>query len=67
MTFGNKLKSIRKQRGMRQEDLADKIGRQRCTVSNYECNTALPTLFVLRSIASALGTTTDFLLEGVEE
>lgn len=42
MTFGDKLKQIRKQAGMSQEQLAEKIGVSRQAVTKWEADAGIP-------------------------
>ncbi len=63
MTFGNKLNSLRQQRGIRQKELADFLNVTISTISNYEKNVHSPDIYILSKIADYFGVTTDFLLE----
>jgi len=56
MEFSNKLKQIRKERGMTQTDLAQMIGVSKSLISNYEAGLRHRIAFPIQvSIANALG------------
>ena len=63
MTLGDRIKCLRKQRGMTLNDLSKIVGIPVATISRYETG-AIPTpsLERLDTIAAALGTTTTYLL-----
>ena len=56
------LKEIRLARGMTQEQLADKVGIERTSITNYELGTREPSLDTLRKLAEALDCTLDELI-----
>lgn len=58
------LKRLRRQKGLTQEELADKLHVTRQAVSNWERNQNLPELEVLLSAAEAMGVSVDELLYG---
>jgi DNA-binding XRE family transcriptional regulator len=63
-SIGNKIKSFRKLRGLTQQELADKIGIDRCTVTCYESGKVsipLQTLYMITDIFDL--TIFDFLPE----
>lgn len=53
--LGKKIKTLRKTRGLSQEDLALKLGMQRSTISNYEIGRRSPSLRELEKISDILG------------
>lgn len=54
--IGKKIKILRKLRGLTQQQLADKIGCKRATISNYEISRRSPsTVRELEILAEALG------------
>lgn len=57
-----RLRELRKQRGMTQQQLADKVGILNVSLSNYERGTQMPDIFTLTKLANALGVSTDTLL-----
>ena len=58
------LKRLRRQKGLTQEELADKLHVTRQAVSNWERNQNLPELEVLLAAAEAMGVSVDELLYG---
>ncbi|WP_144561656.1 helix-turn-helix domain-containing protein [Bacillus mycoides] len=64
--FPARLREIRKKKDLTQQELAEMINKDRCTISNYEIGDSRPTIYVLSDLASALGVTTDYLLGRVE-
>lgn len=63
--FGAKLKDLRKQAGMTQQQLASQLGITKSVVSYYELSERVPSPEVLRSIALIFHVSTDYLL-GIE-
>jgi|SRR5690554_2091627 len=63
MDFGKRLKTIRKESGITQEKLADKIGISRSTLAGYETEGKKPTYDTLVKIAQALNCSLDMLLD----
>ena len=57
-----KLRELRKQRGLTQQDLADIVGVSNVSLSNYERGVQMPDILTLTKIANALGVSTDTLL-----
>lgn len=57
----NNVKQLRKAAGLRQEDLARKLGVSRQTIIAIENNKYDPTLSLAFSLAAELGTTVDAL------
>lgn len=55
-----KLKTLRKERKLTQQELADKLGIKRATVSNYEIGRRMPHLSDLRRIAEFYGVGLDY-------
>ena len=53
--IGNKLKTLRKGRKYTQQELADRMGITRCTVSNYEVGRRTPHLTELKRFAEFYG------------
>lgn len=62
MDFGTRLKNLRKNKNISQEDFANKIGVTRSSVGNYETNRNMPTADVLDKIADVLDCSLDYLL-----
>lgn len=61
-TFGKRLATIRKARGLSQRDLAEKVRISYRMVAYYESQTHRPPADKLPALAKALNTTTDELL-----
>lgn len=53
--IGSKLKSLRKSKGMTQEQVAIKVGITRSTISNYEIGRRTPHLTELQQLAGVFG------------
>ena len=63
--FGSRLRKLRKERNLTQEQLASLIGVKNSVISFYEVGERLPSPDVLRKMALALHVSTDYLL-GIE-
>ena len=63
MNIGNKIKELRKQRGITQEQLADSIGVSFQAVSKWENNIALPDITLAPALASYFGVSMDVLFD----
>lgn len=63
---GNRIKLLRKQKGLKQDELAAAIGVSPSAVSNYEQGTRVPKDETLTALVEILDTTTDYILRGVE-
>lgn len=57
MSIGENIKSARKALKMSQDDLAEKTGANRVTISQYENGVYLPSVPALQRLAEALNTT----------
>lgn len=60
--FSDRLISLRKERGMTQEELARAINKKRSTLSGYETEGKEPDLELICFLAKYFGVTTDYLL-----
>jgi transcriptional regulator with XRE-family HTH domain len=67
VNFPEHLAQLRKDRGLTQPQLAEKIGVHVAQVRRYEAGTSQPTLDVIRSLAVALGVSADELLFAPDE
>lgn len=67
VNFPEHLAQLRKERGLTQPQLAEKIGVHVAQVRRYEAGTSQPTLDVIRSLAVALGVSADELLFAQDE
>jgi transcriptional regulator with XRE-family HTH domain len=63
-TIGSKIKKLRNERKMTQQELADKIGVSFTTVSLYESDTRKPSFKALQRIADVFDVTSAFFFEG---
>ena len=63
-TIGNRITKYRKEKGMTQEELANKLGVSSQAVSKWENDTSCPDIFLLARLCALLGITTDELLTG---
>ena len=66
MTFSEKLKKLRTDHALTQEELAERIFVTRTAVSKWESGRGYPNIDSLKAIASAFGVTIDELLSGDE-
>lgn len=64
MTFAEKLKSIRKQAGMSQERLAEKLGVSRQAVTKWETDAGIPDIENIMAISALFDISIDELLSG---
>lgn len=62
MTFAEKLKSIRKQAGMSQEKLAEKLGVSRQAVTKWETDAGIPDIINIMAISALFDISIDELL-----
>src|SRR5690606_15494400 len=67
MTFGTRLATLRKQRGLTQPALAEAIGVHVSQLRRYEAGTSQPTLDVIRRLALTLSTSADLLISDDNE
>ena len=65
-TFGERLSELLKEKGMQQQALAQKAGVTEAAVSHYVKGDRVPRASVMARIAEALGTTSDYLMNGAE-
>lgn len=65
--LSERLKKLRKQQGLYQRDIADKINCSVQAISSYEKGTKQPSRETLNKIADFYGVTTDYLLGREEE
>ena len=67
VNFPEHLVSLRKQKGMTQQQLAERVGVHVQQLKRYEGGISQPTLDVIRNMAMALGVSSDMLLFGKDE
>lgn len=63
-TIGNYIQFLRKQKGLSQKDLAEKLNISFQAISKWETGETLPDITILLDLADLLDTTTDKLLSG---
>ncbi len=66
MKFSDKIYYCRKKAGLSQEELAERLGVTRQSVSKWECGAALPELDKLAVLVSTFGVTADWLISDAE-
>ena len=66
MTLGEKIKETRKQCGLSQEQLAEKMAVSRSAVAKWEANNGLPDVDNLKALAQLLNVSVDYLLDDGE-
>ena len=66
MTFSEKLKLLRKQHKITQEQLALQLGLERSSVAKYESKNVIPSIETIANIAKIFNVSTDYLI-GREE
>ena len=66
MTLGEKIKEARKQCGLSQEQLAEKLAVSRSAVAKWEANNGLPDVDNLKALSSLLNVSIDYLLDNGE-
>ena len=64
MTLGQKIKALRTERGMTQEQLAEAIYVTRAAISKWETGNGLPDAGLMLPLSGALGITVNELLSG---
>lgn len=67
MTLGEKLKEARKQAGLSQEQLAEKLGISRSAVAKWETDAGMPDIDNLKLLSRLLGVSIDYLVDNGEE
>lgn len=62
LTFGDKLKKIRTERNMSQEELGELLGTSKQVISRYETNQRTPKITVVEEYARKLNVPLDYLI-----
>jgi transcriptional regulator with XRE-family HTH domain len=65
--FAERLRDLRQQRAMTQQDLAKAAKIHYTHICRYEVGKSMPAADTLRRLADALGTTVDFLMDGAAQ
>lgn len=66
-TIGNRIQKYRKEKGLTQEELAEKLGISSQAVSKWENDVSCPDIATLPQLCKLLGVTADELLSGKTE
>ncbi len=66
MNIADRIQYLRKQNGLSQEELADKIGVSRQAVSKWESEQSTPDLDKIIVMSNLFEVTTDYILKGIE-
>ena len=64
MSLGEKLLDLRKKAGLSQEDVADKLGVSRQTVSKWETDQTVPELIKAKLLSQLYNVSYDYLISG---
>lgn len=67
MTLGEKLKEARKQAGLSQEQLSEKLGISRSAVAKWEIDKGIPDIENLKALSGLLGVSIDYLVNNGED
>lgn len=66
MNLADRIQTLRKAKGISQEELADRLGVSRQAVSKWESEQSSPDLERILSMSEYFEVTTDYLLKGIE-
>ncbi|MCL2828856.1 MAG: helix-turn-helix domain-containing protein [Oscillospiraceae bacterium] len=66
MNIADRIQHLRKTKGISQEELADKIGVSRQSVSKWESEQSLPDIDKVIILSDFFEVTTDYILKGIE-
>ncbi len=64
MTIGNRIVALRKAQEFSQEDIADKVGVSRQSVSKWETDACAPDAYNLIALAKILNTSVEYIVTG---
>ena len=67
MAIAERIKELRTQKKMTQQELATKVGLTYIQIGRYETQKSNPSSEVLQRLAQALDTTTDYLMNGSQD
>lgn len=62
MKIGDRIKKLREEKGLMQQDVCNTLGIEQSTLANYENNRRIPKIDVLIEIANYYGVSLDFLV-----
>ncbi|KYG30398.1 helix-turn-helix domain-containing protein [Alkalihalobacillus trypoxylicola] len=66
MSIEMRIRQLRKEKGLSQEELAEEVGVSRQAVSKWESNQSTPDLLRIIKLSEYFNVTTDYLLKGTE-
>ena len=66
MTLADRIQQLRRQKGISQEELADRVGVSRQAVSKWESEQSTPDMDKVILLSDYFEVTTDYLLKGIE-
>lgn len=66
MNIADRIQNLRKSKGYSQEELADKMGISRQSISKWESEQSSPDIDKIILMSEIFGVTTDYLLKGIE-
>ena len=67
MNIGERILNLRKKSGLSQEELAEKLGVSRQSVSKWETGNVMPDIDKAVAMCELFGVSTDYLLKGKED
>ena len=67
ITLGKRISALRHEKGLKQDDLAEKLGVSPQAVSKWENDMTCPDILLLPQLAKILGVSVDALLSGEKE
>ena len=67
MNIADRIQNLRKLRGISQEQLADRLGVSRQTISKWESEQSTPDMEKIILLSDYFEVTTDYLLKGIEK
>lgn len=62
MVFSKRLRERREAKNLTQQELGEKVGVKKATISGWEAGRSIPSLNVVNELANALGTTGQYLV-----
>jgi transcriptional regulator with XRE-family HTH domain len=65
--LGTRIITLRRKKGFSQTELANKVGVSYAQIGRYEIKGAQPAADILKNIADALDTTSDYLMNGSKD
>lgn len=65
-TLGDRIRHLRTDQQLSQQDLADRVGVSQSAISAFEVGEKMPRLETLQRLAAALGVSTSVLLDSEE-